>query len=91
MCIGLTFGGARGFAKYLGGSEEVADVTAIMWRTVDWVSLALRSAAHALPIASINDARANKSDVHLLCHLDLSRYHPLGNPSRALPLTIASI
>lgn len=36
LCILFTFFGARPFARYLSGSEEVADVTAMMWRTVDW-------------------------------------------------------
>ncbi|KAF6785725.1 hypothetical protein CSOJ01_15549 [Colletotrichum sojae] len=36
VCLFLTFFGARPFARYLGGSDEVAAVTAMMWRTVDW-------------------------------------------------------
>lgn len=36
VCLFLTFLGARPFARYLGGSDEVADVAAMMWRTLDW-------------------------------------------------------
>lgn len=36
VCLFLSFFGARPFARYLSGSEEVADVTAMMWRTIDW-------------------------------------------------------
>ncbi|KAK0627833.1 hypothetical protein B0T14DRAFT_421394 [Immersiella caudata] len=36
LAIFLTFWGARPFARYLSGSDEVADVTAYMWRTIDW-------------------------------------------------------
>jgi len=36
LCIFFTFFGARPFAFYLSGSEEVADLAAMMWRTVDW-------------------------------------------------------
>ena len=36
LCILFTFFGARPFARYLSGSDEVADVAAMMWRTVDW-------------------------------------------------------
>ncbi|KAK1974857.1 hypothetical protein LZ30DRAFT_739286 [Colletotrichum cereale] len=36
VCLFLTFIGARPFARYLSGSDEVADVTAMMWRTIDW-------------------------------------------------------
>ncbi|KAI8314946.1 hypothetical protein K4K61_003392 [Colletotrichum sp. SAR11_59] len=36
VCLFLTFFGARPFARYLSGSDEVADVTAMMWRTIDW-------------------------------------------------------
>ncbi|KAI8152461.1 hypothetical protein K4K49_009488 [Colletotrichum sp. SAR 10_70] len=36
MCLFLTYFGARPFARYLSGSDEVADVTAMMWRTIDW-------------------------------------------------------
>jgi hypothetical protein len=64
MCTALSLGGARGFAWYLvtggvgadAGGEgvgEVADITAYMWRTVDWVSLhaasILPSYSHAHP------------------------------------------
>ncbi|KLU83630.1 hypothetical protein MAPG_02683, partial [Magnaporthiopsis poae ATCC 64411] len=36
VCPFFTFLGARPFARYLGGSDEVADVAAMMWRTLDW-------------------------------------------------------
>ncbi|PNH38617.1 hypothetical protein VD0004_g8220 [Verticillium dahliae] len=36
FCIFLTFYAARPFARYLSGSDEVADVTAMMWRSIDW-------------------------------------------------------
>ncbi|OAR05927.1 hypothetical protein LLEC1_06922 [Akanthomyces lecanii] len=36
VCLFLSFFGARPFARYLSGSDEVADVTAMMWRTIDW-------------------------------------------------------
>ncbi|KAH0423703.1 hypothetical protein CcaCcLH18_11999 [Colletotrichum camelliae] len=36
VCLFLTFFGARPLARYLSGSDEVADVTAMMWRTIDW-------------------------------------------------------
>ncbi|KAI6614972.1 hypothetical protein MCOR14_011335 [Pyricularia oryzae] len=36
VCLLLTYCGARPFARYLSGSNEVADVTAMMWRTIDW-------------------------------------------------------
>ncbi|KAH7027276.1 uncharacterized protein B0I36DRAFT_326791 [Microdochium trichocladiopsis] len=37
LCIFLSFFGARPFAMYLsGGVSDVADVTAYMWRTIDW-------------------------------------------------------
>ena len=36
LAIFLSLWGARPFAKYLGGSDEVAEVTAYMWRTIDW-------------------------------------------------------
>ncbi|WQF84844.1 hypothetical protein CDEST_09858 [Colletotrichum destructivum] len=36
MCLFLTYFGARPFARYLSGSDEVAEVTAIMWRSLDW-------------------------------------------------------
>ncbi|KAL8388403.1 hypothetical protein RB595_009267 [Gaeumannomyces hyphopodioides] len=36
ICLFLTFLGVRPFARYLGGSDEVADVAAMMWRTLDW-------------------------------------------------------
>ncbi|TLD12296.1 uncharacterized protein PgNI_02727, partial [Pyricularia grisea] len=36
VCLFLTYFGVRPFARYLSGFDEVADVTAIMWRTIDW-------------------------------------------------------
>jgi Na+-driven multidrug efflux pump len=36
VAIFLSLFGARAFAFYLSGSHEVADVTAYMWRTIDW-------------------------------------------------------
>ena len=36
LCILFTFFGARPFARYLSGSDDVADVAAMMWRTIDW-------------------------------------------------------
>ncbi|OIW29697.1 hypothetical protein CONLIGDRAFT_615871 [Coniochaeta ligniaria NRRL 30616] len=36
MAVFLSVFGARPFALYISGSEEVADVTAHMWRTIDW-------------------------------------------------------
>ncbi|QBZ66606.1 hypothetical protein PoMZ_13589 [Pyricularia oryzae] len=36
VCLFLTYFGACPFARYLSGSDEVADVTAMMWRTIDW-------------------------------------------------------
>jgi len=36
LAIFLSLWGARPFARYLSGSDEVADVTAYMWRTIDW-------------------------------------------------------
>ncbi|KAL2751838.1 hypothetical protein ACRALDRAFT_2045087 [Sodiomyces alcalophilus JCM 7366] len=36
LCLFLTFFAARPFARYLGGSDEVADVAAHMWRSIDW-------------------------------------------------------
>ncbi|KAK2043075.1 hypothetical protein LZ31DRAFT_585461 [Colletotrichum somersetense] len=36
VCLLLTFFGAGPFARYLSGSDEVADVTAMMWRSIDW-------------------------------------------------------
>ncbi|ROT37789.1 hypothetical protein SODALDRAFT_379058 [Sodiomyces alkalinus F11] len=36
VCLFLTFFAARPFARYLGGSDEVADLTAMMWRSIDW-------------------------------------------------------
>lgn len=36
LAIFLSIWGARSFALYLSASAEVADVTAHMWRTIDW-------------------------------------------------------
>lgn len=36
LCIAMYFAGTRSFARYLSGSDEVAEVTARMWRTLDW-------------------------------------------------------
>jgi hypothetical protein len=36
IAIFLSIFGARPFALYISGSEEVAEVTAYMWRTLDW-------------------------------------------------------
>ncbi|KAF8153030.1 hypothetical protein B0H34DRAFT_721904 [Crassisporium funariophilum] len=36
MCLALSFRSAAPFAKYLSGSDEVAEITAMMWRSVDW-------------------------------------------------------
>lgn len=36
VCLFLSFFGARPFARYLSGSDDVANVTAMMWRTIDW-------------------------------------------------------
>lgn len=36
LCIFMYLVGARSLARYLSGSDEVAQVTARMWRTLDW-------------------------------------------------------
>ncbi|RYP53128.1 hypothetical protein DL768_001802 [Monosporascus sp. mg162] len=36
LAIFLSIWGARSFARYLSGSDDVAEVTAYMWRTIDW-------------------------------------------------------
>jgi hypothetical protein len=36
MCIALALGGAGPFAKYLSESDEVAAITAMMWKSIDW-------------------------------------------------------
>lgn len=36
VAIFLSLYGARPFARYLSGSDEVAKVTAYMWKTIDW-------------------------------------------------------
>lgn len=36
LAIVLSVCGARPFARYLSGSDAVADVTAYMWQTIDW-------------------------------------------------------
>ncbi|KAI2631582.1 hypothetical protein GGS26DRAFT_100811 [Hypomontagnella submonticulosa] len=36
LAIFLSIWGARPFARYISGSNDVADVTAYMWRSIDW-------------------------------------------------------
>ncbi|KAG4218650.1 hypothetical protein PC116_g32870 [Phytophthora cactorum] len=36
LAIFLSIWGARSFARYLGQPDEVADITAYMWQTIDW-------------------------------------------------------
>jgi Na+-driven multidrug efflux pump len=36
VAIALSLRGARSFARYLSDSDEVAELTAHMWRTIDW-------------------------------------------------------
>ena len=36
IAIFLTLFGAKPFARYISGSDEVADVTAYMWQSLDW-------------------------------------------------------
>lgn len=36
LCIFLAIWGSRPFARYLSGNGAVADITAKMWRTIDW-------------------------------------------------------
>ncbi|RDB30610.1 hypothetical protein Hypma_005722 [Hypsizygus marmoreus] len=36
LCIALSVRGAGPFAKYLSNSDEVAAITAMMWRSIDW-------------------------------------------------------
>ncbi|KAF9471934.1 hypothetical protein BDN70DRAFT_909262 [Pholiota conissans] len=36
MCVALSIRGAGPFAKYLSNSDEVAEITAMMWRSIDW-------------------------------------------------------
>jgi Na+-driven multidrug efflux pump len=36
LCLIMSFVGAKPFAYYLSGSEEVSRIAARMWRTVDW-------------------------------------------------------
>ncbi|KAG2004414.1 hypothetical protein CC2G_002971 [Coprinopsis cinerea AmutBmut pab1-1] len=36
LFIALSVRGAAPFAKYLSNSDEVAEITAIMWRSIDW-------------------------------------------------------
>lgn len=36
IAIFLSFWGARAFARFLGQPDEIADVTAYMWRSIDW-------------------------------------------------------
>jgi Na+-driven multidrug efflux pump len=39
LCLLMSFLGARPFAHYLSGSDEVARIAAHMWRTIDWCYL----------------------------------------------------
>lgn len=42
ICLGLAFSDATvNFARYLSASDDVAQVTAMMWRSMDWVDQAL--------------------------------------------------
>ncbi|KAM7211870.1 hypothetical protein V8F06_012745 [Rhypophila decipiens] len=36
LCLIFTFAACRPFARFLSDSDEVADITAMMWRTLDW-------------------------------------------------------
>jgi Na+-driven multidrug efflux pump len=36
LCLLMSFLGAKPFARYLSGSEEVSTIAARMWRTIDW-------------------------------------------------------
>ena len=36
LCLLMSFLGAKPFARYLSGSEEVSRIAARMWRTIDW-------------------------------------------------------
>jgi Na+-driven multidrug efflux pump len=36
LCLIMSFVGAKSFAFYLSGSEEVSPIAARMWRTIDW-------------------------------------------------------
>ncbi|KIJ56233.1 hypothetical protein M422DRAFT_40995 [Sphaerobolus stellatus SS14] len=36
MCIALSIRGARLFARCLSNSDEVAQITAVMWKSIDW-------------------------------------------------------
>ncbi|KAF1923290.1 uncharacterized protein M421DRAFT_327920 [Didymella exigua CBS 183.55] len=36
LCLLMSFLGARPFAHYLSGSDEVSKIAARMWRTIDW-------------------------------------------------------
>jgi Na+-driven multidrug efflux pump len=36
LCLALSIKGAGPFAKYLSNSDEVAAITAMMWRSIDW-------------------------------------------------------
>jgi Na+-driven multidrug efflux pump len=36
LCLAMSFAGAKPFARYLSGSEEVSLIAARMWRTIDW-------------------------------------------------------
>jgi hypothetical protein len=36
LCLLMSFLGAKPFARYLSGSEEISRIAARMWRTIDW-------------------------------------------------------
>lgn len=36
LCLIFTFVACRPFARYISDNDEVADITAMMWRTLDW-------------------------------------------------------
>jgi Na+-driven multidrug efflux pump len=36
LCLLMSFFGARPFARYLSGSNQVADIVEHMWQTIDW-------------------------------------------------------
>lgn len=40
MCVALSVRGAGPFARYLSNSDEVAEITAMMWRSIDWCYIA---------------------------------------------------
>lgn len=36
LCLVFTFAAAKPFARYLSDSDEIAEITAMMWRSLDW-------------------------------------------------------